>query len=32
MGELAIAGVAGAYLAPGASISDLFREAAGNVA
>ena len=31
-GELAIAGVTAAYLAPGASISDLFREAAGNVA
>jgi uncharacterized protein (DUF58 family) len=32
LGELAIAGVSAAYLAPGASITDLFREAAGNAA
>jgi len=32
LGELAIAGVTATYLAPGASISDLFREAAGNAA
>jgi hypothetical protein len=32
LGELAIAGVTTAYLAPGSSISDLFREAAGNAA
>src|SRR5688572_9370222 len=32
LGEVAIAGVSAAYLAPGASISDLFREAAGNAA
>jgi uncharacterized protein (DUF58 family) len=32
LGELAIAGVTAAYLAPGSSISDLFREAAGNAA
>jgi len=31
-GELAIAGVSATYLAPGASISDLFRDAAGAVA
>ncbi len=31
-GELAIAGVASTYLAPGASISDIFRDAAGAVA
>jgi hypothetical protein len=31
-GELAIAGVTSTYLAPGASISDLFRDAAGAVA
>ncbi|HET7699674.1 MAG TPA: DUF58 domain-containing protein [Candidatus Limnocylindria bacterium] len=31
-GELAIAGVTATYLAPGASISDLFRDAAGAVA
>jgi hypothetical protein len=31
-GELAIAGVTATYLAPGASISDLFRESTGAVA
>jgi len=31
-GELAIAGVSSTYLAPGASISDLFRDAVGAVA
>jgi hypothetical protein len=31
-GELVIAGVTATYLAPGASISDLFRDAAGAVA